>query len=679
MEKPVTLIVSEKPNTAKKIAEALADTNPIKKTYRKVSYYELTHNGNKVIVGCAVGHLFVLSEKDKKEWTYPVFNLEWIPNYMVSKSARFTKAYLDTLKKLASMADVYINGCDLDREGELIFKNILRFVFGKTNAKRMRYSTLTKEDLIYAYEHASPCIDQGLAEAGETRHILDFFWGVSTSRALILALKAAGGYKTLSTGRVQGPVLQILEKREEEIERFKSTPFWEIQLQGLIKNEKIIALHIKGKFWEKEHAINILKKCKGKPAIIDSVEKKIYKQHPPFPFDLTTLQREAYRNFGYSPKQTLDIAQSLYELGVISYPRTSSQKLPYKIGYRNILNALKKIKKYKIAELLLKKEKLKPNEGSHVDPAHPAIFPTYDTPDIKKLTAYQAKVYDLIVKRFLAVFGNSAVRETIKIILNVNNERFFADGVRTLEPNWMEFYNPYARFKEQLLPEVKKGDMVKIETLELLEKETQPPKRYTQSSILKEMTSKNLGTKGTRALILQTLYDRGYIKEKSIHVTPLGRTVVKTLEKYCPEIVSVDLTRKFENEIETIQEGKKKKDEVIRSAKEKLEKILLIFKQNEKRIGEELLKGVKEELKSETIIGKCKCGGDLKIIKSEKTGKQFVGCSGYKDGCRFSAPLPQKGKLTISSQQCTCGLNIISIKSFKKRSWKLCVKCGYLN
>ena len=672
-----TLVLTEKPSAAKKIAYALAEGEVKKINKNGVPYYKIKRRGKDLVVVPAVGHLFVLSEKNPSyTWSYPTFSIEWKPTFL-NKNSSWAKKYYQNIKDLAKNADEFISATDYDREGSVIAYNILRFICNVEDAKRMKFSTLTKPDLIEAYENASEHLDFSQIEAGLTRHTLDWQWGINVSRALTLALRDAGGYKIISTGRVQGPTLKILEKREREIENFKPEPYWEIELEGLLNNEKIVAHHIKGKFWEKEKANEILQKCEGKDAIVDKVERKEYKQNPPPPFDLTTLQRESYKNFGFSPKQTLDIAQDLYLKALISYPRTSSQKLPPKIGYKKVLQKLSVQKEYAdLCNKLLKRPKLYPVQGKKTDPAHPAIYPTGNKPI--GLTSQQKKVYDLIVKRFLSVFADPAVRESVKINIVISDETFLTEGVRTVKPNWMDFYKPYSKFKEIILPFAKKGDLVEVKEIRLLDKETQPPKRFTQATILKTMESLSLGTKGTRAQILQTLYDRGYIRDKNITVTELGKSVISALDKYCPEIVSVDLTRQFEKEMEDIENNKKKREDVVKESEITLRKILEKFKNNQKSIGEELLKGIKKLIKEETTIGKCKCGGDLEI-KQLGNGKRFIGCSNYPK-CTETFSLPGKGKLTILKTKCDkCGLHIISVKQFRKKAWKLCVRCGFVS
>ncbi len=671
-----TLVICEKPSAAKKIADSLAEGKIEEVKRLGASYYKIKRSEKDLVVVPVVGHLFVLDERKRGiEWNYPVFDVEWKPVFDVNKNNTWSRKYYENIKHLVNGADEFVSACDYDIEGSLIAYNSLRLICGVKDGKRMKFSTLTTDELREAYDAASKHLDFPQIEAGIARHFLDWYWGINMSRALTLSLKQVGAYKTLSTGRVQGPTLNILEKRQLEIDKFKPEKFWQIILNYILDKKELIATHTADKFWDKKEADKIFEKCKGKDGAVESIEKKKTKQSPPYPFDLTTLQRESYSNFGFSPKQTLDIAQSLYEQALISYPRTSSQKLPDKLGYKKIIEKLKKNKNFTdMCEKLLSKSKLKPNEGPKKDPAHPSIYPTGDY--AKGLNVHQAKLYDMIVKRFLSVFGEPAIRESVKLTIDVNGEKFVTDGMRTVEENWIEFYRPYAKFKEQILPDVKKGDKIDGRP-EILDKETQPPKRYTQASILKKMESLSLGTKATRAGILQTLYDRHYIKEKSIEVTTLGKTVSNVLDKYAPDIVSPKLTKHFELEMEQIMEEKKKKEDVIEEAKKTLEKMLPKFKENQQRIGQELLIGIRELMKVESTVGNCKCGGEL-TMRTSKNKKRFVGCTSYPK-CTETFSLPQKGKITILSDKCNCGLNVLSIKAYGKRPWKLCIRDGFMS
>jgi len=443
--------------------------------------------------------------------------------------------------------------------------------------------------------------------------------------------------------------LKIVVDREKEIQEFKPVPFWQIELNGKAKKQKLDAWHKEDKFWEKEKADAVMKKVKGeKKGTVNSVDKRQFKQTPPTPFDLTTLQTEAYRCFGIRPKETLSIAQELYTNGIISYPRTSSQQLPAAIGYTKILKALAKQKAYKeLTSRLLALKTLTPNNGKKTDPAHPAIYPTGIA---KSLEGKHTKIYDLIVKRFMATFAEAAVRETITAEIHVKEEPFIAKGTRTVEKNWHEFYAPYVKLEEIELPAMDKGDDITIIKITMHDKETQPPKRYTQSSIIKELEKRGLGTKATRADIVERLYSRNYIKGDRIEATDLGIHIIGILEKYVPKIVDEALTRHFEEDMEEIRARKLKKDKVLKEAKSVVTDICKEFKKKEKDIGEGLKKTFTETRAAMQTVGKCHaCDGTL-VIKKGKFGL-FVACDKYPE-CKATFKLPSGCLIKVTEKEC---------------------------
>lgn len=712
------VILTEKPDASRRIAESLAEGGSLKKytNENNVTYYEFKRNGKKHIVVCAVGHLFNLNPVDKgKGWVYPIFDAEWKPSFEVRKESAFSKKYFDVVKEMVKNASEYIVATDYDTEGSVIGYNILRFLAGVNDGKRMKFSTLTKDELIESYKNMLPHLDFPQIEAGLTRHMLDWMYGINLTRALTLALKSQEqkGFAILSGGRVQSPTLAMLLERELEIRKFKPTPFWQLELHMKIDGKEIIASYEKDKIWKKEEADKILNECKGKDAEVKDIKKRRYKQPPPVPFNTTDLQAESYAQFKFSPTQTMSIAESLYQAGIISYPRTSSQKLPPSINYEKILKALGTLKQYsEFVNELMKKEKLIPKEGTKEDPAHPAVYPTFEVANLEKLTVQQKKLYDLIVRRFLSVFGDEAIRESNTVTLDVNGNKFIVVGKRTIEPGWTKIYQPYLALEEQILPELKVGQVIKVLKLNKLAKETQPPGRYSQGSIIKEMEKRNLGTRATRAEILQTLYDRGYILGKSIMVTKLGEAVTKALKEYSPEIVSEELTRYFEKEMEQVFNGKKKREEVIEEAKETLTNILKEFKKNEKKIGKKLLEGLIESRAEERLLGTCpNCKiGELRIMFSGLTKKRWVGCSNYfkcaKCGftktackckceicgkekgeckcswkekkwypaCQTGFPLPAVGQIIPLNKNCEiCGLPLIQVLRKGKRPFRMCI------
>ncbi len=667
------IIITEKPSAARKISAALAEGAIKNEKKRGLTYHEFKHSGKDIVVVPAVGHLYGLRQITK-DWTYPVFNVEWAPTSEINKGASYSKKYLENIKTLAKKADDFVVATDLDIEGETIAYNIIRFACKQKDAKRMKFSTLTKNDLVKSYSSMSPTIMHGLADAGVTRHTLDFYWGINISRALTTAVKSAGQYKVLSAGRVQGPALHFLATREKEISAFNPTPFWQLDL--IPKEHDFRAHYEEEKIWDQEKALKIKKECDGKDAKVKDITRKEYKQNPPTPFNLTDLQVEAHKLFKMIPKETQAIAQELYLGAYISYPRTSSQKLPKEIGYREILNKLKQNIDYeKSAAFLLAKKDLKPNEGKKTDDAHPSIYPTGEQPP--GLAPKQKKIYDLIVKRFMSVFADAAIRESNTIILNIDAHKFIAEGKRTITPNWFDLYDPYVKLEEITLPELNIGDMIAVEKIDFLSKETQPPSRYNEASIIRELERRNLGTKATRATIIENLYNRGYLQEKRIEVTDLGLQVIDTLEKFSDDLISENLTREFESDMEQIEKGKLKSASVLEKAEKDLKELFSKFREHEKEIGSSLIGAIRSTQEQSNILGKClKCEtGNLRIMRS-KYG-QFVGCSSYPD-CRNIYPLPKQGLIQKTGSICKeCNTPIVKVIRKGKRPFTMCIdpKC----
>jgi len=661
-----TLIIAEKPAAAQKIAYALGKTEV--KRAGKVSYFKTQSNGDTLIVVSAVGHLFGLAAKEKGK--YPIFDLEWKPLWKTNKKAAFSKPYAETIEKLAAEAEKFIVATDYDTEGEVIGLNALRFLCHKQDAMRMKFSTLTASDLKQAYDEILPTLDWGQAGAGEARHYLDWIWGINLSHAAMAALMEVSFRKTLSIGRVQGPALAFLAKRELEIQKFIPKPYWQLSIKTKT-NPEIEAFSVKGDFTAEKEAKKIFDKIRDKPARVAEIKTTEEEVLPPVPFDLTSLQMEAWRCFRISPKYAQQIAQELYTMALISYPRTSSQKLPVAINYKKILGSLGKQAQYaKFAEKIFSLPRIKPREGAKSDPAHPAIYPTGEFP--KTLDVKQRQVYDLVVRRFFAVFAESATKEVTKVSFDVEKEFFNYTGNRITEEGWREFYGKYSPKVEGEIPALRTNEVLQEKT-QFYSKKTKPPSRYTSASIIRELEKRVLGTKSTRANIIDTLQQRGYIKGTSIEVTKLGLEIIKIFEKYAPDILEEQLTRDFEEDMELIRERKKTQEEIYTKAKKVLAKILNIFNLHRAEIGKELSVAVIAGKREESVLMPCpKCGkGDFKIIVSRKSGKRFLACSKYPD-CKTAWPLPQMGLLKILQEKHTCGTPCIQIIKKGQKPWVLC-------
>ncbi len=665
-EKGYELIITEKPQAANKIANALSDSPPIQKNINKVPYYEVKKDGKKINIACAVGHLFTLHQ-DKKGTEVPIFEISWKPNYIVRKKD-FTKRYYDVILKLVKDASEITIATDFDVEGEVIGRNVMQYICNQPDASRMKFSTLTKDELNKAYENKLKHINWGQAIAGETRHYLDWFYGINLSRALMNAIKTTGKFKIMSIGRVQGPALKLIVDKEKEIQKFKSEPYWQV---FIIIDDGIKGLKLKhNKDIFDKNDLSKFDNLKGRNADVQT-KKREQKLPPNPPFNLTTLQTEAYKFYGITPSRTLQIAQSLYLAGLISYPRTSSQKLPAEVGYKDILKKL--ASKFKAEHLIKRKT---PIEGKKTDPAHPSIYPTGQT---QALSGDDDKIYKLIVTRFLSLFCEDAIVDNKTVLAEIDKLKFSTTGKVIRKKAWMEIYP--SKLKEEKIPDVE-GEK---EILDLMteEKETQPPKRFSPASIVSELEKRNLGTKATRSSILETLYNRGYIEGQSITATPLGISLIETLEKYSPIIIDEDLTKNFEEDMEKIESANKKEEQlkqeerIIEKAKGTITDIAKDFDKNQKKIGGELIEAnieYREKQKIENQIRECpKCGkGHLAITYSKKNRRFFVACDAYPE-CKNTFTLPPNGIIKKTEKICEeCNWPMLMRLTKGRKPWVFC-------
>jgi DNA topoisomerase-1 len=351
--------------------------------------------------------------------------------------------------------------------------------------------------------------------------------------------------------------------------------------------------------------------------------------------------------------------------------------LPPSIGYKNILKKLSRAANHaNQAAELLSKPALKPNEGKKFDPAHPAIYPTGNLPQ-RPLGTAERNVFDLVVKRFLAVFGEPSILQNVNVAVDINGNHFGFAAVRTLKEGWVRFYQPYVAIKNDRLLALVEGQKVKVKRITLKSNFTKPPPRYNPRSLLLKMEKEEIGTKATRAATIQTLQDRKYINgSNNLQVSDLGSTVVNVLSQYCPVVVSPTMTKKLEQEMEGIQKGTHSKASVLRDTVETLQLVTAKLKEKEASIGAQLSLAVQKARLEERAVGNCpKCGGQLVILRSKKTGKRFVGCSNYfQTKCSTAYPLPQTGIVKPLRAACTsCGAPTIAVYSRGRKPWKLCL------
>jgi DNA topoisomerase-1 len=651
-----TLVIAEKPSVALRMAIALGDGRQKRMSHNSVSYYEIDNPDGKIYIAPAVGHIFSLVQSVRKSG-YPVLDIKWAPAHESNKKAEFTKKYLDVLKELAKKSQSYINACDFDTEGTVIGTNIIKYATkdGLSHAKRMKFSTTTVPDIKDAYAHLMP-LDINNFYAGEARHMLDWLWGINFSRALTSAIFIPGPKRrALSIGRVQGPALALLAVREKEIAAFTPVPFWKL----FITVRGIEFSNTRGEIFEHEaakkaHEETIAAQKAAKVNLIDAREQL---SRPNPPFDLTSLQIEASRTLRYDPSATLAIAQSLYERSYISYPRTSSQKLPSTLGLNKVIEELAKNPKYAArANTLIKGKMFKPMEGAKQDEAHPAIYPTGVRPE--GLESQEEALYNLVTERFLACFAPNAKLARTKVVVKAGGESYSADGTKIIEKGWLDFYK-FATLGEKELPEFKKDENVDISKTEIRESKTAPPKRYGKASLIAELERRDLGTKATRAAIMDTLFRREYIAGSPINVTEFGMSIYETLHDNVLMITEEETTRKLEQDMELISQGKKTEEEVIKEGKDMLLAALKQFDSNKAKIKEALSKGL--ALNSQAILGKCpKDGGDL-VIRKSRVGKQFAACTNYPN-CTNTYSVPQGALIASTGKTCDlCHTPIIKV------------------
>ncbi len=682
--KQYKLVICEKPLAAKRISEVLGSKKMIKREPAPgVVIFEIISNKDQRFIVCsALGHLYSLFPIEKNRKRYPIYEVKWSPRH--STTVREKRRIIQTLKVIANIskrASGFIHACDYDLEGELIGYNILQYACNNKYevSKRAKFSSLTDSEINQSFNNLQET-NIRIADAGKARHLIDFIFGINLSRALVNCLNVSNQnnhYHNLTIGRVQGPTLGFIVNREIKIRNHIPDPVWYVSA----KFEKD-GSHFKANLISVVHKSSEIEKtvtsCENGTGVINEIVRRNKKINPPTPFNISNLQKEAYRIFKMSPATTLSIAESLYLTALISYPRTSSQKLPPSIGYKQILEQLSinyVTKNENIIKELLSRKYLVPYQGNEEDPAHPAIYPTGVKQ--KGLGILQQRILDLIIKRFISTFGKSAVIKYTEVTINVNGHNFIANGNTILNDGWIPIYEPYFSINDSNLPELKISETVEVSEVTAVEDFTRPPARYNQASLLDKMESEGIGTKSTRAEIINLLIKRKYITQDKIGIEPteLGFTILKTMNKFVSEIVSTRLTNFLESSIKRIEEGNITMNDVRKYLEKSLESPLNKIKTNEWSIGNEI-KNVLTNSENEMTIGKCpKCqNGEMILIKSRKSNKRYIACSQYRvTGCNAIASVPQLGFIKKSNTICSCGWPILRIMFARKKLWMICV------
>lgn len=662
------LIISEKAIAGKRIAGILSN-NKFKTTNKGgVNCFEFEKNKKKYIVIPLRGHINKVDfSKENRFWS--IFTLDNLVeqklHYMPAQ-----KNIISQLKKKREDLENVIIATDADREGEAIGCEAYNYINEKNknfNLKRAYFSALTKEEISSAFSKFRK-LDFNYADSVFARQEIDLLWGAILTRYLSIAANRKGK-RFLSAGRVQTPLLNFIVEREVERRNFKPEPFNVIKILFEKKKIKFEGTHKTNKFFDINKSLKIYENIKNqKTGIVKSVKKRTKNLRKPAPFNTTSFLRAASA-VGVSTSRAINIAENLYQKGLISYPRTDNTVYPSSLDLKEILNKLQANKSYYdfIKEILSKK--ISPSRGKKQTTDHPPIHPVdYDG----NLEGAEKKIYDLIARRFLATLSKDAKTENLSVIIDVNKEPFIVTGQRILEAGWKKIY-VFSKLNEVILPVLKKEDIVNIDEPILEKKETMPPNCYTEGALIKLMEDQNLGTKSTRPSIIKKLRDRGYITgSKKITANDIGIAVCVVLNKYCSLITKPKLTSQTEKKMDEIASGKKEKKEVVDDSRNELKKIIKILKDERKEISSEL----RAASKADDILGTCtKCGKPL-VIRISRNNKQFVGCSGYPK-CKNTFPLPQRKKIKKTDKVCEyCGNPIVKVLNGRK-SFEMCInhKC----
>lgn len=593
-------ILAEKPDVATKIAgalggivsgngsvipfEKLQSSERVIRGLRQQGWLETVFNGEKTLVTWGYGHLCELKQAvdydaNYKQWTH--IPLPFIPaKYeLKAKSAqgRFgatVKTQLSVIKKLFSEAAYIINATDFDREGEVIFSYIYEYLKCRKPVKRVCYSSMTKDGFREAFSHLKDGSEMRLTEAaGRMRGIADWVVGINLTVAMTVRNPSQG---ILSVGRVQTPTLKIVVDREKEIRSFRATPYWTVNaVFTTVSGETYPAVHSRERFASAEEAQAELDRLltAGGTAEVTGISKKTVKRYTPHLYSLASLQMEANARYGMTLKQTLDAAQSLYSDGYTTYPRTSSQYLTEDMypTVVKVLYSLKEMPQYR-AWIEGRNKPAKSKywfDDTKVD-SHFAIIPTGVRPPDGKLGTNEARVYDLICKSVIRMLYGAAELEQTKVITTAAGADFVSNGSVVKDPGWMAVDG---MTNETVLPALKEGDTV-TGTYTSEQKETKPPKRYTDKTLLAAMIAagKNLedeelkailedpsvggiGTGATRDAIIETLIARDYITRtgKVFYATGRGIALIDALP--LEDVKSPAMTAVWEKRLANIQRG----------------------------------------------------------------------------------------------------------------------------
>ena len=649
----LTLIIAEKADAARRISYFLSDGGSKQKKAKGLSYIEFGEGDRTVVIPLS-GHIIEIDfPKELNDWKS--VNLSTLVDSKILKNVKNRTAY-NTLKHFAPEADRIIIATDYDREGELIGVEALDIILSeirhldrKPQILRAKFSALTGEEIRQAFSDPIT-VDYNLADSAEAREEIDLIWGAVLTRFFSLAAHRYGK-NFLSIGRVQTPTLALIVKREKEIMEFKPEPYWRI-LVTFFKKGSFQGEYEGGNIREEETARNIFNAINGKDGVTKEFEKHLERIGKPSPFNTTDFLREASR-IGVPPAKAMSIAELLYTRGYISYPRTDNTVYQRSISLRSVLNKLVGSEFSEDVKKVLSQEKIVPSRGRTEAMDHPPIYPVNA---VKKgvLKGDYAKIYELILRRFLATLYIAGEREIKEALITIGEHNFKTRGVRITNPGWLELY-PYRRIEEFYHPDLEKGEAVRATEWNMVKEETKPPRRYDMASLLKTMEELSLGTKSTRHDIIGKLQDRGFIEGNPVKPTNLGIGLIDSVTTVKSRISEPEMTAELEGEMDRIAGKEMKKEDVVAQSRTMLHSVLSDFKNRESDIKDT----INVSLKRGEILGKCPFH-DRNIILLKNRDFYTVKCED--ESCRINFNMPGRSLIQLLEDRCPiCSLPKIKV------------------
>lgn len=642
-----SLVLAEKPSVARDLARVLGCTQT------KKGYIE----GPNYVVTWALGHLVELQtpeDYDNQYKTWRMEDLPIMPEKMKLKVIKKTSPQFRTVSQLAKRSDIkeLVIATDAGREGELVARWIMEKVRWNKPFKRLWISSQTDKAIKQGFQQLKPGKEfDRLYESAVCRSEADWLIGLNVTRALTTKYE-----EPLSAGRVQTPTLAMIIEKEQQIQAFKPQPYWtltavlpgfEAKWQG--GQEKRI--------FNEEKAKDLRKKLMGQ-AVVKHVKKKVMKESQPLPYDLNELQRDANKRFGFSAKKTLNVLQKLYEQHkLVTYPRTDSRYLTTDMvgTMKERLEAVSGAYKEEVRPLIAKNAQLPKRVVNNEKVSdHHAIIVTDQPVFLQDLSSDERKLYDLIAKRFIALFYPAYEFEVVKVELEVNGEQLIAQGKRVIKLGFKQVIS--SDLEESTLPNLQEGATLSIKAVEMKHALTEPPLRHSEADLLGQMEKHNLGTPATRADIIEKLLQNESIDRQNnrLHPTPKGKQLISLV---ADELKSPDLTAKWERELEAIAKGKGNAKEFLANIRKQTAKLVQQVKTSE------------ETYKPHNLTGsKCpECGSFLKEKKT-KQGRVLV-CSSLE--CSYRRAKDPK----LSNRRCPQCHKKMEIHEGKAGKYFQCRQC----